>query len=365
MSVPAADPAASEVADGLQKWLSSRLPGGEQLVVSNIAKPSSGFSAQTWLIDLADHSSGEFQRRVVARIETDDPAIYPQQAPPGPANPAGDVEVALQYQIMKALHAAGGIPLAGLVDYEADRSLLGQPFFVMDFVAGEVPKESPPYPTDGFWTELAPDVRTAMLRNGLQTLAAVHTVPWRKLGLDWLVAPGVSPSVETQLAIWKKYGDFELAGREHPLMTIAYRYLTESIPAASEPVLAWGDPRPGNIIWDGGEVASITDFEAASIAPAQQDLGWWLMFDRTMHEVVGGPRLPGDLTRDEQCEIYATASGRDVSNIRWFEIFAAWRYCAIVVRVMNRTVARGLMPADQTIWLNNPATDALQMLLDE
>jgi hypothetical protein len=36
-----------------------------------------------------------------------------------------------------------------------------------------------------------------------------------------------------------------------------------------------------------------------------------------------------------------------------------------VVRVMNRTVARGLMPADQTIWLENPASTCLEQMLAE
>ena len=48
---------------------------------------------------------------------------------------------------------------------------------------------------------------------------------------------------------------------------------------------------------------------------------------------------------------------------QWYEIFAAARYCAIVVRVMNRAVDRGLMPADHTIWLENPASAALESLL--
>ena len=43
----------------------------------------------------------------------------------------------------------------------------------------------------------------------------------------------------------------------------------------------------------------------------------------------------------------------------------AARYCAIVVRVMNRAVARGLMPEDHTIWLENPASSALESLLGE
>ena len=301
---------------------------------------------------------------MVARIETADPAIYPPQAGNHPDNPAGDVEVALQYQVMQALHQAGGIPLAGLIGYEADPALLGQPFFVMDYVAGDVPAESPPYPTAGFFTEIDAATRTAMLRNGLEVLGAVHAVPWRKVGLHWLVAPGASPSTATQVAIWRRFGDEELAGREHPGLAAAWKLLATRVPKASEPAFSWGDARPGNIIWRAGEVATITDFEAAAIAPPEIDLGWWLMFDRTMHEVVGAPRLPGDLTRDEQCELYARATGRDVSDIRWYEIFAAARYSAIVVRVMNRAVARGLMPADQRIWLENPAAEALAQLLD-
>jgi aminoglycoside phosphotransferase (APT) family kinase protein len=363
LSVSEEEPLSPEAASVLQNWLARRLPGGERLAISNISKPSSGFSAVTLLIDLENADREGDTRRVVARIETPDPPVYPRQAPDHPDNP-GDIEVALQYRVMEALHKAGGIPLAPLVGYEADIALLGQPFFVMDYVSGDVPKESPPYPTEGFFTEIPPETRSTMLRNGLTTLATLHTVPWRELGLDWLVPPGREPGTAQQMAVWRQYADDELAGREHPLMESAWKWLEQRMPAKRDPGLAWGDPRPGNIIWRDGEVATITDFEAASIAQAEQDLGWWLMFDRTMHEAVGAERLPGDLTRDEQCEHYARVSGRDVSDIRWYEIFAAARYCAIVVRVMNRAVARGMMSPDQTVWLNNPASDALTQLMD-
>jgi hypothetical protein len=41
------------------------------------------------------------------------------------------------------------------------------------------------------------------------------------------------------------------------------------------------------------------------------------------------------------------------------------RYAAIVVRVMNRMVSRGVLPADQIIWRENPAAEALKQLLAE
>jgi hypothetical protein len=52
-----------------------------------------------------------------------------------------------------------------------------------------------------------------------------------------------------------------------------------------------------------------------------------------------------------------------VGDTHYYEVLAAWRYCAIVVRVMNRYVARGEMPADQRVWLENPSTLCLAELL--
>ena len=80
------------------------------------------------------------------------------------------------------------------------------------------------------------------------------------------------------------------------------------------------------------------------------------MFDRWSHECFGVDRLPGEPTRDEQRAFYAEAAEIPEPDTRWHEIFGAARYCAIVVRVMNRAVERSEMPADQTIWLQNPAT---------
>jgi hypothetical protein len=89
------------------------------------------------------------------------------------------------------------------------------------------------------------------------------------------------------------------------------------------------------------------------------------MFDRCSHEVEGVPRLEGEPSREEQLQIYASAASCDLRDPGLHELFAAYRYCAIVVRVMNRAVERGQLPADQTIWLDNPATTALRQLLAE
>jgi len=356
-------------AEPLARWLASALGGATDVRVDAFSRPKSGFSAETWMFDAHFVLDGDARsERLVVRRETDDPAVYPQQAP------GYDCEVEIQYRVMRAIADHSDVPIAPLVGYEDDPSVLGAPFFVMGFVDGEVPVESPLYTVEGFFVDASPARRRAMIEEGLRVLARVHTIDSRAAGLDWLVPPGAEPGTAQQVQVWEDYARRELAGREHPVMEQGFAWLHERLDghvpgrdgAADRAVgLCWGDSRPGNMIWQGARCVCATDFEAASIASPDQDLGWWLMFDRWSHEAYGAPRLEGEPTRDEQREMYAAAAGIAVPDTTFHEVFAAVRYTAIVVRVMNRTVARGLMPADQTIWLDNPSTVCLAGLLAE
>jgi aminoglycoside phosphotransferase (APT) family kinase protein len=89
------------------------------------------------------------------------------------------------------------------------------------------------------------------------------------------------------------------------------------------------------------------------------------MFDRWMHEGSGAARLAGEPDRSEQSEMYEKAAGISIGSTTWYEIFAALRFAVTVVHVTNRWVVRGAMPADQTVWRDNPATAVLSDLLDE
>ena len=100
------------------------------------------------------------------------------------------------------------------------------------------------------------------------------------------------------------------------------------------------------------------------MAPPEVDLGWWLMFDRCSHEVIDAARLNGEPSREEQRDIYAACAGRDPGDTFYFEVLAAARYAAIVVRVMNAWVDREMLPGDHAIWLTNPAATCLEQLME-
>ena len=149
----------------------------------------------------------------------------------------------------------------------------------------------------------------------------------------------------------------------HPVFEEGVRWLRAQLPGGLDNRFSWGDSRLGNILFDGTRCAAITDFENAAVAPAEFDLGWWLMFDRTQHECVGIERLPGEPSREEQREIYARFAGRPIGDTHYHEVLGAMRYTAIVVRVMNRAEERAFIPPDHEIWLRNPASACLADLL--
>ena len=139
----------------LRPWLEARIPMAEAVELLGVRKASSGFSADTMMVDVAVTRGGiANEERYVLRTESPDPPVYPVQVP------GWQVEIELQYRIMDALGPHADVPVAPMIGYEADPSVLGAPFFVMGFVDGQVPVEDPPYTTAGFFLDLPPAERT-------------------------------------------------------------------------------------------------------------------------------------------------------------------------------------------------------------
>ncbi len=345
--------------DALGSWLADRWQA-DGVDVTLVGRPSGGFSAVTLVCDTTTSggpNAGE--RRIVLRKETPEPAVYPQQSA------ESLLEIDIQQRVMRAIAERTDLPVADVVGYEPDPTIIGTPFFVMSYIDGVVPIESPPYTTEGFFVDATPAQRRTLIGEGLRTLAAFHSTPLPSLGLDWLSSSTSTPGGRHLMELWRSFGLSELRGRKHPDLEAAWRWVDANLPDDDALVLCWGDPRPGNIIWNDFRPACLTDFEAACVGPPDFDLAWWLMFDRTMHEGAGVDRLDGDPTREEQREMYFEYAGVAPRDTTAHEVFAAARYSVIVVRVMNRLEQRGLLPADSLVWRDNPASACLADLLGE
>jgi aminoglycoside phosphotransferase (APT) family kinase protein len=346
----------SQVLERLSGWLARRQPERGRPALTALGKPGSGYSAENLVINAQWNASTE---KLVLRRDTADPAIYPGQSP------GTTTGVVLQHSVMHTLGQTAGVPVAESLGLEPDPGVLGHPFFVMRHVAGDVPGESPPYTQSGFFVDASSTERTRLVTEGLRVLARVHETIIDRPGLEALRPPGVRPGAERQLDLWEETLRDALEGRTSPLFENSLSWLHSQLPPPAPIVFSWGDARPGNMIWQDFRVACLTDFEGAALGPRELDLGWWLMVDRWMHEGSGAARLAGEPDRSAQREIYEQAAATSIGPTVWYEVFSALRFATTVVKVMNRWVANGAIPADQTVWRDNPATAVLADLLEQ
>ena len=345
----------------LEGWIGRTVAGAHDVTISDLHIPvATGFSNETVLFTAHwTEQNGPHEERLVARIEPASGALFPTQTA------AAAVSVGLQYRIMNVVAEHSHVPVPGCLGYEADASVLGQPFFVMRFVDGVVPADQPRYSKEGFLVdEASPEQRRRLVETGLAAMAEVHNIDWRGAGLDWLDTNGVGdPTTADQLALYRRFVIDTLDGREHPVMMSALDWLDANDPHDARVGLTWGDARLGNIIWADYEPGAVVDWEACALCPTEADVGWWLMFDRMSFDEMDAPRLEGFPTREEMIQHYESVSGREVRAPHYWEVFAVMRFCAIFIRLADRMVSTGAVPAELNMSIANQVTASLAQLL--
>src|SRR5205807_743932 len=149
----------------LTGWLARRRPGAEELELSEVRLPGGGGVANETL--LFDGTWTERGRRrtqgFVARVESSTFLFM-------------EANFDLHPRIIEVL-SGEGIPVPTVVGYEADTSILGARFFVMEKVDGQVPADQPPYNESGWVAEASVEQRRALWRSGVEALARLHAVP--------------------------------------------------------------------------------------------------------------------------------------------------------------------------------------------
>ena len=349
----------SAYASALATWFPRQRPGATDVAVSGIDIPSAtGFSNETVFFDVEWTEDGEARHeRFVARIEPPTGALFPMQT----AECA--VSVGVQFRAME-LAGRHGVPMCPLVGYEPDPTVLGQPFFVMGFVEGVIPADVPRYSQAGFLVDDAtPEQRERMVRTGLEAMAKVHAIDWRTAGLEWLDASGVgAPTQQVQIDLYRRFVTEQLHGRPHPVMFAVLDWLEHHDPHDERIGMIWGDTRLGNVIWSDYEPVVACDWEACALGPTEADIGWWLMFDRMSFDDLGAERMEGFPTRERMIELYEQASGREVRDAHYWEVFGAMRFAAIMIPLADRMVDAGLMPAEINMAVANDVTQAMATL---
>jgi aminoglycoside phosphotransferase (APT) family kinase protein len=240
-----------------------------------------------------------------------------------------------EYRVMRALGDTD-VPSATMYALCEDDSVIGTPFFVMEYVQGRI-----------FWNvqlpELEPSERRAIYEELARVLAAIHSVDLDAVGLSDYGRPDAY--VARQVKRWtKQYLASQTADVE--AMNTLIEWLPANIPDDEATALVHGDYRLDNIIFHPSEprALAVIDWELSTLGHPLSDLAYTCMLYDVMLPKIGG--LAGvDFEKsgipDETAFVarYCELVGRDgVPDLNYYKAFSIFRLAAIAQGVYKRSL---------------------------
>jgi aminoglycoside phosphotransferase (APT) family kinase protein len=269
------------------------------------------------------------------RVTTADGGRYVLRRPPLGNVLATAHDVAREHKIISAL-AGSAVPVAPVVGLCTDLAVNDAPFYVMGFVDGVVLDS----PEAG--AKVGELVRAAASTNLIDTMVALHSIDVDEVGLGDLGKR--TGYLDRQLRRWKTQWDNSKT-RDLQLMDTVHARLVELQPEQHSVGIVHGDYRLGNCMINPttGALNAVLDWELCTLGDVLADIGYLLVYwsDPTGPQLVDNDPSgqAGFPAREEMVRRYATATGRDVADIRYFEAFSCWRLAAIAEGVLARYAA--------------------------
>jgi aminoglycoside phosphotransferase (APT) family kinase protein len=280
------------------------------------------------------------------RIARGDRAWVLRRPPAGPLLPTAH-DVLREHRVLRLLAAQSAVRAPRPVAACADAAVIGAPFYVMDLVEGVVVRADLP-------RHLAGD-RPAQRALGLDlvdALAEIHLARWQPF-----VDAGVGrPTgyLARQMRRWTGQREgIEVAvaagggtARALPGYVEVRDWLAAHLPAEVEPAVVHGDFKLDNVIVGPGadpRVAAVVDWEMATVGDPRADLGYLLAMwpqpgeQPALGDVVAA--APGFPSRDELTQRWASATGRDPGDSRWFVALAIWKLAILLEASYHRWLA--------------------------
>ncbi|WP_040511051.1 phosphotransferase family protein [Gordonia soli] len=327
----------------LSEWLSTRLPGGvtpEITVESGI--DANGMSSETLVLTGRWTEGGaDVEQRWVARVAptVEDVPVFETY------------RMDHQFEVIRLVGELTDVPVPATRWIDADGTLLGVPFFLMDFVDGIVPPDVMPYTFGDNWFADAPATRRRALQDEtVEIIAALHAIPDATETFAFL--SDAEPAGTTPLGRrlrwlqdWYAFSTPDLGGSA--LVERALAWLEANFPgdaADLDTVLSWGDARMGNVLYDEFRPVAVLDWEMAALGPRELDVAWIIFAHRVFQdlaEMAGLPGLPDVLREQDVRTAYRAAGGAELSDLRWYYVYSAVIWCLVFMRTGARRVRFG------------------------
>ena len=291
-------------------------------------------------IGVAPLSGG--QSNPTFRITADQNAYVLRKKPAGVLAPSAHA-IDREYRVMRALHGTD-VPVPRMLAYCEDASIVGTPFYLMDFLQGRVFMD-PALP------DSTPAERGAIYREMGRVIAALHSVDPVAVGLADYGRTG--QYVQRQIDRWSR----QCRALTVPLddeMRKLMDWLPTQLPPGDETTLVHGDYRIDNLVFHPTEarVIGVLDWELSTLGHPLADLAYHCMawnVPPALWRGMGGLDLPalGIPTEAQYLADYRAATGRDVQG-HWsfYMAYNLFRMAAILYGIAQRAADGSAASAD-------------------
>mgnify|MGYP001816698756 FL=1 len=276
-----------------------------------------------------------------------DGRTYVLRRPPEHKRKNSDETMRREARVLAAL-AGSDVPHPSMIAAEADESVLGAAFYLMEAVDGFVaPSGLPDLHAS------SPEIRHGMGLAFADAAAALGAVDHEAVGLGDFGRP--DGYLERQVPRWRSqlesYADLGGAWTlDIPHVDATADWLEANRPADFDPGIIHGDYHLGNVMYrtDGPELAAVVDWELATIGDPLLDVGMIMAFwpgdDGEQAGVMSVTPWDGFPTLTEMIDRYRERSTRSMDSIAWYGVLACYK-TGIILEGTHARAGAGKAPA--------------------
>lgn len=265
-----------------------------------------------------------------------------RRPPVGPVAPTAH-DMPREYNLLSVIHPHFPLAPKPLLLCE-DLTVIGVPFYLMERRRGSIVRQSlPPQLQDNM------TARRRLSEAVVDTLADLHAVDIYASNIVSIGKPEglVRRQVRGWADRWRRSQTGVLAEMDNVI-----NWLDKNMPpdsASDDATIVHNDFKLDNLMFaadDPTRVIALLDWEMTTVGDPLIDLGlvltYWTMrgpkegpLNRSLTAVTNGP---GWLNREEIIERYQAATGRDISRIVFYEIFARFKIAVVIQQIYFRWV---------------------------
>lgn len=283
--------------DMLAQGLRGYLPRGQG--ITGVKTLSAGHSNETYLVEGLNE---------ILRM------------PPSAEGLLPPYDMARQHAILSAVKThAPSVPLPGMLELCTDPEVIGDPFFLMERVAGETFEYATPD-----WVCADPhSVPDSLCRQWFDAVIGIHN-------MDSGHMPEGGRTVQEEAQHWLNVSRGAEADKR---LIEVLEHLVASPPRTSgAPTPLHGDPKHGNCMWADGRLTAFLDWEMSQIGEPLLDLGYILMFHDQGEAGLAnaGFELPGWWSPARMVAEWEAGTGRDAVDVQRYVVLGQAKVAAII-----------------------------------